>query len=103
MVHLSLSYQNSSRQTAHQTPNGKLSDGITFIFSVMKRKLDNEERRSMSGRVNEIKSLHKKALDQNIEAYNYDWQELNIAINEVLVKYKVIIFKDELEQSVEVK
>jgi hypothetical protein len=69
----------------------------------MKRKLDNEERRSMSGRVNEIKSLHKKALDQNIEAYNYDWQELNIAINEVLVKYKVIIFKDELEQSVEVK
>lgn len=68
-----------------------------------KRKLDNEERRELSSKVNEIKSLHKKALEKNIEAYNYDWQELNRSINEVLGKYKVIIFKDELDQNVEVK
>ncbi len=44
-------------------------------------KLNQEEQQELSRRVTELSELHQQAIAKEAEAFQYDWQQLDTALN----------------------
>ena len=55
-----------------------------------KRKLDNEEQKHIAKLCNDVGSIGQLIIAEELEAYNYDWQQLSIKMKEVIQIFNII-------------
>jgi hypothetical protein len=64
---------------------------LVFKNSKMsKRKLDNEEIKHIAKLSNDVGSIAQLIIAEELEAYNYDWQQLSIKMKEVIQLFNII-------------
>lgn len=55
------------------------------------KKLDKKEQEVISRKITELIELDKKAITGDAKAYQYDWKQLDVFLNQAILEYKHIL------------